>query len=223
MTGEQLARLIDHTILKPDATPEAIQQVIAEAKTYQFASVCINPWAIPQAVQLLQGSTVKICTVVGFPLGAMQTVAKAQEAKVAVESGAQEVDMVINVGALKSGLHQFVQDDISAVVQAVRQADDQAIVKVIIETSLLSDEQKVIACQLASQAGADFVKTSTGFSGGGATYADIRLMRETVGATMRVKASGGIRDTQAALAMVEAGATRIGTSSGIAIVEGLYK
>lgn len=223
MTREELGSLIDHTILKPDATSEMIQEVIAQAKAYQFASVCINPWAIPQAVEMLQGSPVKVCTVVGFPLGAMQTAAKAKEAELAVKAGAQEIDMVLNVGALKSGLGQLVQEDISAVVQAVCQANHQAIVKVIIETSLLSDEQKVVACQMAARAGAHFVKTSTGFNGGGATCEDIRLMRQTIGEALGVKASGGIRDTQTALAMIKAGATRIGTSSGIAIVEGLKK
>lgn len=218
MDQRKLAKFIDHTILKPDATTEMIQQVIKEARELEVASVCLNPWAIPTAVAALQSSPVKVCTVVGFPLGAMQAEAKAQEAALAVQAGAQEIDMVINVGALKSGLHQIVSADIAVVVEAVRVVNAEAIVKVIIETSLLTQEEKVVACQLAKEAGAHFVKTSTGFNGGGATVEDIRLMRQTVGETFGVKASGGIRDLQTALAMIEAGASRIGTSSGPAIL-----
>ncbi len=212
-----LAGLIDHTLLKPDATAEQIEKICREAKEYGFASVCVNPGWVPLAAQLLQGTQVKVCAVVGFPLGATSTTVKALEARDAISRGAREVDMVLNVGALKSGQHDLVQDDIQAVVQA---AAGQALVKVILETGLLTDAEKVRACEISRQAGADFVKTSTGFGTGGATAEDVALMRRTVGPGMGVKASGGIRDRDTALDMVKAGASRLGTSASVAIVTG---
>lgn len=212
----ELNQYIDHTILKPDATQAQIQALIDEAKDYQFASVCINPTWVSYAHEQLQNSDVKVCTVIGFPLGANTSAVKAFETKDAVQNGADEVDMVINVGELKSGHEEVVFNDIKAVVDA----SGDACVKVIIETCLLTDDEKVKACQLAKKAGADFVKTSTGFSTGGATVEDIRLMRQTVGDDMGVKASGGIHSYDEAVAMIEAGATRIGASASIAIVEG---
>ncbi|MBR5804555.1 MAG: deoxyribose-phosphate aldolase [Clostridia bacterium] len=217
MDERNIARYIDHTLLKANATEDQIRKLCEEAREYQFASVCVNTCYVPLAAELLKGSGVKTCCVVGFPLGAMSTEAKAYEAADAVKNGAEEVDMVINVGAIKSGNWDYVKKDIERVVKA---SHDRALVKVIIETCLLTDEEKVMACTAAKEAGADFVKTSTGFSTGGATVEDIRLMRETVGSEMGVKASGGIRTYEDAAAMIEAGATRIGASSGIAIVEG---
>ena len=217
MDERNIARYIDHTLLKANATEDQIRKLCEEASEYQFASVCVNTCYVPLAAELLKGSGVKTCCVVGFPLGAMSTEAKAYEAADAVKNGAEEVDMVINVGAIKSGNWDYVKKDIERVVKA---SHDRALVKVIIETCLLTDEEKVMACTAAKEAGADFVKTSTGFSTGGATVEDIRLMRETVGSEMGVKASGGIRTYEDAAAMIEAGATRIGASSGIAIVEG---
>lgn len=217
MDERNIARYIDHTLLKANATEDQIRKLCEEAREYQFASVCVNTCYVPLAAELLKGSGVKTCCVVGFPLGAMSTEAKAYEAADAVKNGAEEVDMVINVGAIKSGNWDYVKKDIERVVKA---SHDKALVKVIIETCLLTDEEKVMACTAAKEAGADFVKTSTGFSTGGATVEDIRLMRETVGSEMGVKASGGIRTYEDAAAMIEAGATRIGASSGIAIVEG---
>nr|PZN41774.1 MAG: deoxyribose-phosphate aldolase [Bacillota bacterium] len=211
-----LARLIDHTLLKPEATEEQIRRLCAEARHYGFAAVCVNPWWVPLCVQELKGTGVKVATVIGFPLGATTTEAKAFEARQAVEAGAEELDMVINVGALKSGHLDRVQEDIAAVVRAAA----GRVVKVILETGLLTDEEKVTACRLAVAAGAHFVKTSTGFGPGGATVADVRLMRQTVGDQVGVKASGGIRDHATAVAMVEAGASRIGASSSVAIVTG---
>lgn len=213
----ELAAMIDHTLLKPEATVEQVKKLCAEAKTHGFASVCINPGYVPLAVEQLAGSPVKVCTVIGFPLGATTPAVKAAEAREAVQSGAREVDMVINVGALKSNDCDWVERDIHAVVEAVK---GQALVKVIIETALLTREEKITACQLAKKAGADFVKTSTGFSTGGATVEDIKLMRETVGPDMGVKASGGIRDYETAMAMIAAGATRIGASASVAIIQG---
>ena len=210
-----LAKYIDHTLLKADATPEQIAKVCDEALEYRFASVCVNSCHVPLVARKLKGSDVKTCCVVGFPLGAMITPAKACEAAVAVEAGAEEVDMVINIGALKSGDREAVLEDIRAVVRAA----GDALVKVIIETCLLTDEEKVLACELSKQAGAAFVKTSTGFSTGGATAADVALMRRTVGADMGVKASGGVRDLDGALAMIQAGASRIGASAGIRIIK----
>lgn len=212
-----LARLIDHTLLKPDATEAQVRKLCEEARQFSFASVCVNPAWVPLCAKLLAGSPVKVCTVIGFPLGATTPTTKAVEARDAIANGAHEIDMVINVGALKSGNDELVRRDIEAVVQA---AKGQALVKVILETALLTREEKIKACLLAKQAGADFVKTSTGFGPGGATVEDIALMRETVGPEMGVKASGGIRDRATAEAMVAAGATRIGASASVAIAKG---
>ncbi|WP_374711641.1 deoxyribose-phosphate aldolase [Symbiobacterium terraclitae] len=218
MTRAQLAKLIDHTLLKPDATEAQIRTLCAEAREHAFMSVCVNPHWVPLCRDLLSGTDVLVCTVIGFPLGMNRSEIKAVEAEDAVARGAREVDMVINIGALKSGQHGVVLSDIRAVVEAV---SGEARVKVIIETGLLTDEEKVTACRLAQEAGADFVKTSTGFGHGGATVADVALMRRTVGPAMGVKASGGVRDLATALAMVEAGANRIGASAGVAILAGL--
>lgn len=215
MEKDKLTRMIDHTILKADATKEEVQALCKEAKEYNFASVCINPSNISLAYRLLQGTDVKVCTVIGFPLGANATEVKKFETKVAIEDGATEVDMVINVGKLKEEDYDYVLKDIEAVVEA---AKGKALVKVILETCLLNDEEKKIACLLSKKAGADFVKTSTGFSTGGATEEDIRLMRETVGEDMGVKASGGVRTYNDAIKMINAGATRIGASASINIV-----
>lgn len=208
--------LIDHTLLKPDSTRDQIDQLIQEADDYQFASVCVNPTWVNYASDKLADSTVKVCTVIGFPLGASTSETKAFETKNAIENGADEIDMVINIGAAKDGDFALVQSDIAAVVEA----SGDKLVKVIIETCLLTDDEKIKACQAAVAAGADFVKTSTGFSTGGATVHDITLMRKTVGPDIGVKASGGARSFEDAKAFVEAGATRIGTSSGIAIIKG---
>lgn len=216
-TEDQLASIIDHTLLKPEATPEQIRKVCAEAKLYQFASVCINPVYVKLAAAELADSDVKVCTVIGFPLGASSSEVKSFETNDAIQNGATEIDMVISVGILKAGGYQAVFDDIQAVVKA---AKGRALVKVIIETSLLTDEEKVAACLLAKQADADYVKTSTGFSSGGATKEDIALMRATAGSKMGVKASGGVRTREDALAVMEAGATRIGASASVAIVQG---
>lgn len=206
-------KLFDHTILKADATREAVKKVCDEAKEYGFMSVCVNGYYTSFAAQQLKGTDVKVCTVVGFPLGQMAAEAKAAEAAIAVRDGADEIDMVINVGALRDGLCDVVQNDILR----VKEACGSALLKVIIETCLLTDEEKVKACQLAREAGADFVKTSTGFSTGGAKAEDVALMRKTVGGAMGVKASGGIRDRETAMAMVKAGASRLGTSQTVAI------
>jgi deoxyribose-phosphate aldolase len=211
-----LARMIDHTLLKPEATAEQIVKLCAEARAYNFMSVCVNPGWVPLAAQELQGSDVKVCTVIGFPLGATSTESKAYETGESIRQGATEVDMVINVGALKSGQYDRVLGDMKAVVDAAR---GKALTKVIIETGLLTDGEKVKACELAKQAGADFVKTSTGFGPGGATPEDIALMRKTVGPELGVKASGGVRDYEAAMAVVHAGANRIGASASINIVK----
>lgn len=213
-----IAKMIDHTLLKADATKEQILEICNEAKKYEFASVCLNPVWVKTAADELKGTSVKTCTVIGFPLGAATTEVKAFETKNAIENGATEIDMVINIGALKSGDTKTVQSDIEAVVNA---AKDKAIVKVIIETSLLTDEEKRTACELSVLAKADFVKTSTGFSTGGATAEAVKLMRSTVGPAMGVKASGGVRSLEDVTAMKEAGATRIGASSGVAIMNGL--
>ena len=218
ITRKSIAAMIDHTLLKPDASEAQIAKLCAEAREYAFASVCVNPGYVRQCAAALAGSPVKVCTVIGFPLGATTSESKAFEARDAVEKGAQEVDMVVNVGKIKSGAWDYVKSDIQAVVDAVK---GKALTKVIIETCLLTDEEKVRVCTLAKEAGADFVKTSTGFSTGGATAADIALMRRTVGPEMGVKASGGIHNAAEALAMIEAGATRIGASAGIAIVNGI--
>lgn len=215
-SNSSIASMVDHTLLKPDATAEQVKKLCMEAREYKFASVCVNTYYVPFVSKLLSGSGVKTCCVVGFPLGAMSTRGKVEETKDALENGANEIDMVINVGALKSGDYDYVMKDIEALVNAVR---GKAILKVIIETCLLNDEEKVKACTLSKIAGADFVKTSTGFSTGGATVEDITLMRQTVGPNLGVKASGGVKDYKTALAMIKAGATRIGTSSGVQIVQ----
>lgn len=212
----KLNKYIDHTILKPETTKEQVEQILAEAKEYDFASVCVNPTWVAYAAQELKDSNVKVCTVIGFPLGANTPALKAFETKDAIENGADEIDMVINIGALKSKNDELVLEDIQAVVAA----SGDKLVKVIIETCLLSEEEKVKACQLSKEAGADFVKTSTGFSTGGATVEDVALMRKTVGPDMGVKASGGARSYEDAIAFIEAGATRIGASSGVAIMKG---
>ena len=214
--SQEVARFIDHTLLKPDATREQIIRLCEEAKDYCFASVCVNPTNVSLASSFLKDTPVKVCTVIGFPLGANTSVTKAIETRDAIVNGASEVDMVINVGALKSGDHNQVTEDIEAVVDAAR---GKALVKVILETALLTDEEKVKGCLLAKLAGADFVKTSTGFGPGGATVEDIRLMRKAVGPGMGVKASGGIRDYESMLRMIQAGATRIGASAGEKIVK----
>ena len=198
-------KLFDHTILKADATKEDVKKVCEEAMAYSFCSVCVNSYYVPYVAELLHGSDVKICTVVGFPLGAMSTRAKALEAKIAVMDGADEVDMVINIGALKDKDYDVVLEDI----KAVKEACGNALLKVIIETCLLTDEEKIKACELSKEANADFVKTSTGFSTAGAKVEDVRLMRDTVGNDMGVKASGGIHDKEFANALVEAGASRL--------------
>lgn len=216
MDAAQLARLIDHTLLKPEATAAQIETLCAEAIANGFASVCVNGVFVPLAVSLLQDHPSAVCMVVGFPLGAMHTEIKVAEARLAVAQGATEVDMVIHVGALKAGDTNAIQQDIAAVVAASHAGG--AICKVILENVLLTDEEKVTACKIAQAAGADFVKTSTGFNAGGATVADIRLMRETVGPDMGVKAAGGVRTLADAKAMVEAGATRIGASAGVALI-----
>ncbi len=214
MDKKTIAAMIDHTLLKPEATPAQIEKRGAEAAEYHFASVCVNPVYIPLAARLLKGTGVKVCCVVGFPLGAIAPEQKAAEAASCAAMGAEELDMVIHVGAAKVGDWALVQRDIEGVVKAAAGHT----VKVIIETCLLTDEEKVKACEAAKAAGAHFVKTSTGFSTGGATTHDIALMRKTVGPEMGVKASGGIRDYETAMAMIEAGANRIGASAGIAIV-----
>lgn len=212
-----LNHYIDQTLLKPDAPKEQILELIQGAKKYHFASVCVNPAWVALAAKELMDSDVKVCTVIGFPLGANTSAVKAFETKDAITNGADEIDMVINIGALKSGDLDLVEADIRAVVEA----SSSRLVKVILETCLLTDKEKIVACELAKAAGADFVKTSTGFSSGGATLHDIGLMRQIVGEEMGVKASGGARSLGDAQAFIEAGASRIGTSSGLAIVEGL--
>jgi len=209
-----IAKFIDHTLLKPTAQRKDIEKLCNEAKEYNFASVCVNPCWVSYASKLLKGSDVKVCTVIGFPLGANDSAVKAFEAKTAIKQGASEVDMVINIGALKAGEYDIVKQDI----QAVREASTGKILKVIIETSYLTDEEKQKACKICTACGADFVKTSTGFSDGGATVYDVILMDAASGDKVKVKASGGIRTREDALKMIEAGASRLGTSSGIKIV-----
>ena len=215
--GERVASMIDHTVLKPGATRDEIEKLCEEARRYRFASVCVNPCYVPLCAQMLRMTNVKVCTVVGFPLGANRSEVKAFETERAIGDGAQEVDMVINVGALKSGDHDLVERDIRAVVEACRNI---VVSKVIIEAALLTDEEKEKACRLAKSAGADFVKTSTGFGPGGATAHDVALMRAIVGDEMGVKAAGGIRDAETAREMIEAGASRIGASASVKIVGG---
>ncbi len=213
-----ITSMIDHTLLKADATAEQVIKLCAEAREYNFASVCINPGYVALATRELHGCPVKVCTVIGFPLGATTSASKAFEARDAIVNGADEVDMVINVGAIKSGDWALVHADVEAVVGA---AKGQATTKVILETCLLTNDEKVRACLICKELGADFVKTSTGFSTGGATLEDVALMRRTIGPEMGLKASGGIRDLATAEAMVAAGATRLGTSAGVAIAKGL--
>ena len=212
------AKFIDHTLLKADAKKEDIIELCSEASMYSFASVCVNPTWVKIAAEALEGSTVKVCTVIGFPLGASTSEVKAFETENAIRNGATEIDMVINIGLLRSGDDEAVKKDIEAVVQA---ASKKAIVKVIIETSLLTEIEKRTICELAVVAGADFVKTSTGFSTGGATVDDVKLMRAVVGPEMGVKASGGVRSFEDMDQMIQAGATRIGASSGVQIMKGL--
>lgn len=213
--NKDLAKMIDHTILKPDATQAQIDTLCQEAALYQFASVCVNPTWVKRAAQNLKNSNVDVCTVIGFPLGANTTETKVFEAKKALEDGATEFDMVINIGALKSGNFELIENEIKEIVQAVK----NHVVKVIIEISFLNKEEIQHVCQIAKLAGAHFVKTSTGFSASGATVEAVKLMRETVGPEVGVKASAGIRDRNTAIAMVQAGANRIGTSAGVAIVK----
>lgn len=212
-----LASMIDHTLLKPDATPDQIAQLCFEARKYNFASVCVNPTHVALCSQLLKGSPVKVCTVIGFPLGATSTEVKVFETKQAIQNGASEIDMVINIGALKARDLELVARDIRSVVETSHNAG--AIVKVIIEAALLTDEEKTIACLISKEVGADFVKTSTGFASGGATVEDVALMRRVVGPDIGVKAAGGIRTREDAENMVKAGATRIGASAGVKIVQ----
>jgi len=213
----QLAAFIDHTLLKADASPAQIEKLCAEAREHKFFSVCVNGSWVAEARNFLDGSDVKVASVVGFPLGAMNADVKRYETEAAIDDGAHEIDVVLNIARLKAGDDKYILRELIDVVEAA----DERTVKVILETCLLTDEEKVRACKLVVESGAHFVKTSTGFSTGGATIADVKLMRETVGPKFGVKASGGVRDAQTALAMIEAGATRLGTSSGIAIVTGL--
>jgi deoxyribose-phosphate aldolase len=218
--SDGLASLIDHTLLKPDAAREEVEQLCREAAQYCFASVCVNPNWVALCREMLRNTGVKVCTVIGFPLGAHLSDIKAYETKRAIEQGAEEVDMVINIGALKSRDYALVEQDIHGVVSAARASGRDILVKVILETTLLSHDEKVMGCTLSKAAGADYVKTSTGFAGGGATVEDVQLMRETVGPEMGVKASGGVRTRDDAEKMVAAGATRLGASAGVKIVRG---
>ncbi len=218
-TPEQIAACIDHTLLKPEATPAQVEALCEEARQYHFASVCVNPTHVRLAVRLLKKSGVKVCTVAGFPLGANTPEMKAFEAEQAIAQGAGEIDMVINIGAVKAGDDKLVARDIRTVARVVHAAGKT--LKVILETALLTDDEKRRASLIVKRAGADFVKTSTGFSTGGATVADVRLMRETIGPKMGVKAAGGVRTLADAEAMLDAGATRLGTSAGVAIMKGL--
>lgn len=217
MTPEEIAKYFDHTILKPDAISDDVLRICKEAKDYGFFSVCVNPVHVPLVKKTLHGSDVKTCSVVGFPLGANHYGIKALETKKAVTEGADEIDMVINIGALKDKDYGLVEQDIGAVVEAA----DGRCVKVIIETCLLTEEEKIKACELSKKAGAHFVKTSTGFSSGGATTEDVALMKETVGDALQVKASGGVKTHADAMAMINAGADRIGASAGVEIIEGM--
>ena len=223
MNNAELAKMIDHTILKANATQSDIEKLCEEAKEYNFANVCVNPYWVHLASDLLKNSTVKVCTVIGFPLGATSSESKASETEIAILQGADEVDMVINVGAMKNNQTDIVEKDILAVVNSARKTgktqNKNITVKVILETCYLTKDEIKNACLCAKNAGADFVKTSTGFGTGGATVEDVKLMKETVGSSMEVKASGGIRDYETAIKMIEAGATRLGTSSGKKILE----
>lgn len=215
-----ITSIIDHTLLKPEATKEMVKKLCSEAKEYNFFSVCVNPYYVKTAKEELEGSNVKVATVIGFPLGSTPKEVKAFEASEAIKNGADELDMVINIGALKDGDYTTVEEDIKDVVN---EAADKALVKVIIETCLLDDDEKKKACEIAKAAGANFVKTSTGFSTGGATVEDVKLMRKVVGEDLGVKASGGIRDYETANKMVEAGASRIGASSSVEIAKEMKK
>jgi len=217
MRRDEIAHLIDHTLLKPEATPAQVERLCDEARCYRFAAVCVNPVYVRLAARRLEESGVVVCSVAGFPLGATTTTAKVYEARQALADGASEVDMVLHIGALKAGDYDIVREDIAAAAAVCHECG--ALLKVIIETALLSDAEKVTACHLAQAAGADYVKTSTGFASGGATVEDVRLMRQTVGPQMGVKAAGGIHSYAEALAMIEAGANRIGASAGVQIVE----
>jgi deoxyribose-phosphate aldolase len=221
ITKEELSSMIDHTLLKPEAKEEEIKKLCDEAAKYNFHSVCVNPSYVGLAGEVLKDTSVKVCTVIGFPLGATTTAAKEKEAREVLSCGADELDMVINVGRLKSGNYEYVFKDIKGVVDASKGKKSNIIVKVILEACLLSDEEKKIACDIAVKAGADFVKTSTGFSTSGAKANDVRLMRAEVGPDIGVKAAGGIRDIKTAMEMIEAGANRIGTSSGIKLMDEL--
>ena len=220
ITSETMAKAIDHTVLKPDARHTDLDVLAQEAMTHGFGAVCVNSCHVKRVYDILKDSGVHVCSVVGFPLGAAHTKAKVCEAETAVEDGARELDMVLNIGALKSGDFKTAQADIQAVRQA---AGLDRILKVIIETCLLTEKEKMLACKIAMSANADFVKTSTGFSSGGASISDVRLMKQTVGDTMQVKASGGIKDWDTAAAMIRAGASRIGTSSGVTILQNAPK
>ena len=220
LNAQEIAKMIDHTLLKPSATSAQIAELCEEARRYGFASVCVNPVHVHACAEMLdRGTTPKVCTVIGFPLGASASSVKSYETKIALEDGAEEIDMVINIGALKEGNLELVKSDIRGVVEVAHA--EGAIVKVIIETCLLTDPEKETACTLAKEVGADFVKTSTGFAGGGATVEDIALMRRVVGSEMGVKASGGVRTLADAQAMISAGATRLGASAGVKIVQGI--
>lgn len=214
MDKKELAKYIDHTNLKPNAKKEDIEKLCREAKEFGFASVCVHPFYIPLAKQMLANSDVKVCTVIGFPLGANGVETKLTETKLAIQEGAQEIDMVINIGALIDGLDEYVRNEI----EQIKNICGDKILKVIIETSYLTDEQKIKACKLCSKAGADYVKTSTGFSDKGATVEDVRLMKKNIPSKMKVKASAGIRSYEDTIKMIEAGASRIGTSSGVKII-----
>ena len=218
ITKKRLAKLIDHTLLKPNATTNDITCLCKEAKKYGFWSVCVNPTYVSLATEILRGSDVKVCSVVGFPLGANVSEVKAFEAEKAISDGASEIDMVINIGGLKSHDYELVERDIHKVVERAKALRKDTIVKVIIETGLLTEDEKVLACRLVKEAGADFVKTSTGLNSSGATIHDVKLLRKTVGPNFGVKASGGIKTYRNAIELVKAGANRIGTSSGVAII-----
>jgi len=221
ITKEKMASLIDHTLLKPDATSNDIRRLCREATKYNLWSVCVNPYYIPLAARILQDTPVKVCSVVGFPLGANTTEVKASEAKKAISDGANEIDMVINIGALKSGDEELVKQDIKSVVKQGILAQRKTIVKVIIETGLLIDKEKVMACQITKESGANFVKTSTGINTRGATVHDVKFIRNIVGPEFGIKASGGIRTYEDAVKLIEAGANRIGTSSGTKIMKSI--
>jgi deoxyribose-phosphate aldolase len=220
MTKKELAERIDHTALGPDVSPERVRQICAEAKEWGFYGVCVNPCYIELAKKELEGTSVKIVTVIGFPHGATLPQVKAYEARAAVEAGADELDMVINIAALKAKDYQTILKELAAVREALVRAPKRVILKAILETGLLTDEEKVAGAILAQAGGADFVKTSTGFGPRGATVEDVKLLKGAIGPRMKIKAAGGIRDYQTAVAMIEAGADRLGTSSGVAIIEG---